>query len=218
MDAVFWLTRWVRKEIGFHQATPHSALQRYWASLAVPSGAPVLVPLAGKSRDMVWLTEHGYRVIGIELSEIAVREFFAECGLHAEHSAEGVWTSGAYTLICSDIFALDRARVEALAGQAIGGVFDRAALIALPPPMRQRYATQMAGLVREATPTLLVTLEYEQSEMEGPPHSVAESEVHALYGGTHRIELLSRDDNLNDFPKFAARGVRRIAECVYRMT
>jgi thiopurine S-methyltransferase len=196
MDPSFWLERWQRNEIGFHQNAPHKALARWWPRLGLPRGARVFVPLAGKSLDMIWLAAQGHDVVGIELAEEAVRAFATENG-----PVERV------DLRSGDLFALDAATLG-----PIQGVFDRGSLVALPPAMRRRYAAKLTELSPPGTRTLLVTMEYDQSQMSGPPHAVLEPEVEALFGATHRIELLGRDISLDDFPKFAQRGVDALAE------
>lgn len=202
MDPEFWLERWRRGEIGFHQERPHPALARLWPMLGLAAGARVFVPLAGKSLDLLWLASQGFEVVGIELSPIAVQEFAAEHGRPPR-----------VELRCGDLFDLTPASLG-----PIDAVFDRASLVALPPAMRRRYAATLAALSPPGSRTLLVTMEYDQARMAGPPHSVPEDEVHALYSATHAVELLARDSALADFPRFAQRGVDRLAEAAYRLT
>ena len=202
MDPSFWLERWQRNEIGFHQPAPHKGLERHWAKLGLAHDARVFVPLAGKSLDMIWLAAHGHRVVGIELAAEAVQAFAAENG-----AVDRV------DLRCGDLFDLDAASLG-----PIQGVFDRASLVALPPPTRRRYAAKLAELSPPGTRALLVTMEYDQSRMNGPPHAVLEPEVQALFGATHEIVLLERDDALDDFPRFAQRGVDSLAEAYYLLT
>ena len=97
-------------------------------------------------------------------------------------------------------------------------MFDRGSLVALPPALRRRYAAKLAGLSPPGTRTLLVTMEYDQSKMNGPPHAVLEAEVQALFGATHEIELLERDGALEDFPRFAQRGIDSLSEAYYLLT
>ena len=78
MDAEFWLERWREGRTHFHQTRITPLLQKYWPTLAVPKGGRVLVPLAGKSLDMVWLAAQGHAVLGVELSQLAVDQFFEE--------------------------------------------------------------------------------------------------------------------------------------------
>lgn len=217
MHPDFWHERWQRNEIGFHQAKPHPGLARLWPSLGLPAGSLVFVPLAGKSLDLIWLRDAGHRVLGIELSPLAVRAFFEENGLEPATTRLAprlqVHRAGAIELIEGDVFDLQPAH---LAG--VAGVFDRAALVALPPPMRARYVAQLAALTAPGARTLLVTMEYDQAEMPGPPHAVLPEEVRTLYGAAHEIELLARDAALADFPKFAQRGVSALSEAYWKLT
>lgn len=215
MQPDFWHERWQRNEIGFHQDRPHAALGTHWSALRLAPGSRVFVPLAGKSLDMTWLAAHGHRVVGVELSPIAVRDFFASQQLAPTVERRGALERHAVDsleLWCGDVFDLTP---ELLGG--IDAIFDRAALVALPPALRQRYAAQLIALSGPATQMLLVSMEYDQAQMPGPPHAVLETEVRALYAATHDIALLERNAALADFPKFAQRGVSALAEAVYRL-
>ena len=140
MDSAFWHQRWQEGRTGFHQDRPTPLLLQHWPSLGLAPGSQVFVPLAGKSLDLAWLAAQGHRVLGVELSPLAVTQFFDGQGLvpevhgsrHGRH-----YRAGDIELICGDAFALD---ADVLAGCA--AVYDRAALIALPPPLRQRSALQ----------------------------------------------------------------------------
>ena len=81
MDAAFWLQRWQEGQIGFHRSDVMPLLEKHWPSLQLPAGSRVLVPLCGKSLDMHWLAAQGHRVLGVELSPLAVTQFFEEAGL-----------------------------------------------------------------------------------------------------------------------------------------
>ena len=80
--------------------------------------------------------------------------------------------------------------------------------------MRQEYAAKMIELAQFA-PKLLVTLEYEQPKMDGPPFSVSEEEVRELYQANYRIKQLTAQDVLGDNEKFRARGLDYMNECLY---
>ncbi len=190
-------------------------LQKHWPTLALPVGSRVFVPLAGKSLDMLWLAERGHRVLGVELSALAVDQFFSENGLTptVRESRYGVHhVAGNIELICGDAFALD---TEVLADCV--GVYDRAALIALPPPMRERYAAELYAKLPAGCTGLLLTLEYAQAEMAGPPFSVEEAEVRRLYEADWQVALLDRRDILAMQPDFAAAGLTALGTAVYRL-
>lgn len=215
METAFWLQRWQEGRIGFHQTRVMSLLQKYWPQAALPKGSRVLVPLAGKSLDMLWLAEQGHRVLGVELSELAVGQFFAENKLcpDTHDSALGRhYVAGDIEIIHGDVLTLDDAT---LAGCA--GFYDRAALIALPPEMRKRYAERVYARLPAGCRGLLFTLEYPQQEMDGPPFSVPEAEIKTLHGGAWNIDVLDRRDVLAKEPHFAERGVTRMDTVAYLM-
>lgn len=215
MEHDFWHERWQRRQIGFHQTTVNPWLERFWPSLQAGPGT-VFVPLCGKSRDMVWLREQGHAVVGVELSEIALREFYAELGLIPQQTDCGplsCFEADGYRLYCGDFFALTSQLLGPLAA-----VYDRAALIALPPELRMRYAARMAELAPAGLSTLLVAFEYPQHEMEGPPFSVPQDEVAALYAATHDIRLLHEADIIAQEPRFRDKGMSRLDEKVYCLT
>ncbi len=215
MDAEFWKQRWQEGQIGFHQECVTPLLEKHWGALDLSANSKVFVPLAGKSRDMDWLAARGQHVVGIELTELAVQQFFAERDLTPARSASRFgqhYTAGPYELICGDAFALDAAMLADCAA-----VYDRAALIALPPPMRQRYAGELYACLPAHCRGLLITLEYPQQEKTGPPFSVDEAEVHALFHRHWRIEVLERRDILAEQPGFIAEGVTALWTAVYRL-
>jgi thiopurine S-methyltransferase len=184
VEPSFWQARWAEGRIGFHEGKPNRYLERHAARIA--SARRVLVPLCGKAVDLAYLAGRGHEVVGVELVEDAVRQFFAEQGVTPTVERRGafvVYSAGTITVFAGDMFATD----AALVGR-IDAVYDRAALIALPPEMRPRYVTHVRGLAAGA-PILLVTLEYPQEVMEGPPFAVLEDEVRRLYAGA-RIELV----------------------------
>ncbi len=212
MNPEFWHQRWAEHQIGFHQSTPTPLLLKHWPSLGVPAGAMVFVPLAGKSLDMAWLASQGHRVLGVELSQVAVDEFFAEHGLvpEVETTRHGIHhCAGGIELIRGDAFALDEALLADCAA-----VFDRAALIALPPDLRRRYARELYAKLPAGCHGLLVTLEYPQAERDGPPFSVQEDEVQALYAGDWTVDLRERRPILPDHPGYVG-GASRLDTAVY---
>lgn len=214
MHPDFWHQRWQQNQIGFHQDTPTPLLQKHWPALGVAAGARVFVPLCGKSLDMAWLAARGHRVLGVELSRLAVEQFFAEHGLQPdiEDSRYGThFRAGDIEIICGDAFGLD---AELLA--SCSAVFDRAALIALPPARRQRYVGELHARLPTGCRGLLVTLEYPQAERDGPPFSVPEAEVRELYADAWRVDLLERRPIPADHPGFV-NGVSRLETAVYAL-
>ena len=214
MEPAFWLERWTKNEIGFHQPDVNPYLRQYWSRLSAKNDSTVFVPLCGKSLDMRWLREQGHHVLGIELAQSATKEFFAELKMNPTVTQVGSfeqWRAGGYTLLCGDFFALTARDLN-----DVSAVFDRASLIALPPEMREQYAAKMKEIVPASAPTLLVSLTYPQHEMRGPPHSVPEDEVRRLYAD-RQVEKLADLDVLDqpENARFKQRGVTKATEQVY---
>ncbi|WP_404401081.1 thiopurine S-methyltransferase [Idiomarina seosinensis] len=189
MQSEFWHKRWQNQEIGFHQMEANRLLREHFASVAKPD-ATVFVPLCGKSNCLLWLLEKGYRVFGIELSELAVEQFFEENRLQpaiARHTHFTKYSVNQLTIWVGDFFKLraaDLANVDAW--------YDRAAMIALPPAMRSDYTKQLCRQLPAHTEGLLITLQYPPGYRQGPPFSVTEEEVKKVYGQRFRIEQLAR--------------------------
>lgn len=215
MDKEFWLDKWARDEIGFHEPAGNRLLQRWWPDLAVPPGTQVLVPLCGKSVDLRWLQQQGYRVLGIELSEKAVQAFFDEQGLPAQVEPAGAfqrWSADGIEILQGDVFSLT---AELLA--EVGALYDRAALIALPAELRSKYAELLRRLLSPKVRGLLVTLEYLPDEETGPPYSVSEQEMHRLFDVSFALSVLVREDVLAENPKFLERGRQELYEVAYAL-
>ncbi len=215
MHAAFWQARWARNEIGFHAPEVNPYLRRHWPALGLPAGSRVLVPLCGKSLDMSWLLAQGYRVLGVELAQRAVEDYFAEQGLHAQRAEQGgfnIYRAGGLELWCGDFFALTAADVADCAG-----FYDRAALIALPAPMREQYVAHLRAILPPRALGLLIGLDYPQDEMDGPPFAVDEEELDRLFGLGWQLQRLEQQQVLEQNSRFAQRGLTRLTESVYRL-
>jgi thiopurine S-methyltransferase len=216
MKKDFWLERWERVEIGFHQDEFNPYLCEYWQELHLVRGSMVFVPLCGKSQDMLWLRKQGHQVMGVELSNIAVQAFFKENGYTPHHVTRGKFehcAADGIRVLCGDFFDLskdDLAKVSA--------VYDRASLIALPPEMRERYVRHLVSILPPATQILLITVDYPQPEMPGPPFSVSSGEVEALYREHAVVRLLAQPDVLAQNPRFQQRGLSRLRENIFLLT
>lgn len=216
MDTDFWLQRWQEGQIGFHRHDVMPLLQKHWPSLQLPEGSRVLVPLCGKSLDMHWLAAQGHRVLGVELSPLAVSQFFEEAGLEPVRTTSRYGehvSAGPIEIIVGDAFGLDPSLLADVAG-----VYDRAALIALPPAMRLQYRDTVYAALPAGCQGLLITLEYPQDEKAGPPFSVVQAEVEALFAAPWRHRLLERRDILDQEPRFREEGLSALETAVYRLT
>ena len=216
MQSDFWIQRWREGQIGFHQDRVNPYLEKHWPRVRAPKGARVLVPLCGKSLDMLWLRDQGYKVVGVELSALAIDTFITENKLTVQRDTQDNFSrciSGDITLLCGDFFDYAPA-----VNEHIDVVYDRASLIALPPDMRQRYARHLTRLLPAGKRVLLVTLEYPQQQMQGPPFAVTAQEVHDLYANAFDIECVETLDTLAENPRFQSLGVSSFLERIFVMT
>lgn len=209
-DPEFWHAKWASNEIGFHLEDVNPLLIQYWPATNPSADENVFVPLCGKSEDLVWLATKHSDVQGVELSNIAVRAFFAE---HF-YTPLVIPLNGQHELFQFDELSIYTGDVFTAPVKPVDLVYDRAALVALPEEMRVDYVARIQSLLKPGGRILLVTLDYPQSEMAGPPFSVAEQEVRALFEG-YQVTKLYRDDADERHPKIAKRGLSRFAEEVY---
>ncbi|MGL4473708.1 MAG: thiopurine S-methyltransferase [Shewanella sp.] len=216
MDAAFWHERWHNRQIGFHQTEINPLLQRYWPRLALVGSAKVLVPLCGKSIDMLYLAELGHNVMGCELSEVAVTEFFTENQLdYTQHTQaqHQVISCDQIQLWQGDFFTLPTA-----VSHDCSAFYDRAAMIAMPETMRAAYAERLAMSVAANTQGLLITLDYPQAMLSGPPFAVSDAWLNTHLSPYFDIELLESSDALADNPKFIKNQVPWLTENAYLLT
>lgn len=197
MKKEFWLDRWENRQIGFHQADINTHLLNLWPKATEGALNRVFVPLCGKSKDLLWLSDQGYDVVAVEFSQTAVEEFFENHQLSYELSAVGNLNSYAsenITIYQGDFFDLTKEIIG-----SVSFVFDRASLIALPDDMRGKYCKHLAELIGAAD-IYLICMEYDQSQMQGPPFSVSELEVEKRYLENYQIQKLETVDLLITSP------------------
>lgn len=209
-DPEFWHSKWASNQIGFHLDDVNRLLIEHWHRTEPKREDKIFVPLCGKSEDLVWLATKHNQVHGVELSSIAVRSFFAEhfytplvIQLNAHHELYQFDELSIYT---GDYFT---APVE-----TYDIVYDRAALVALPEEMRKEYVERLKSLLNPGGRILLVTLDYEQHEMAGPPFSVPQEEIEQLFA-EFSVERLHQDSANAQHPKRAKKGLSRFAEEVW---
>ena len=186
MEKEFWINKWEVGQIGFHNAKPHPFLIENIARLNLAQGSRIYLPLCGKTLDIAWLLQQGFRVVGVELAKKAIDELFEELQLTPVITVVGKllhYQANNLDMFVGDVFELD----QTLLGP-VDAIYDRAALVALPPDTRIEYARHLIASTRQA-PQLLVTFEYDQSQMSGPPFSIPEAEVMQHYGEIYEITL-----------------------------
>jgi len=221
MKTEYWLQRWREGRTGWHHESVMPLLEKHWGALDVAPGTRVLVPLCGKSLDMLWLAQQGFSVLGVEISPVAIEAFLAENHLHAHkaEAADGTHyriadapANGDIEIVNGDVFGVASGPLE-----ECGAFYDRAALIAFPAPMRERLAREVYAKLPAGARGLLITLEYPAGEMEGPPFGVDEAEVRRLCDAQWHVRQLERRDILASQPSFLESGVTALHTAVYTL-
>ena len=227
MEKDFWLQRWQNKETGFHQESLNPYLGLFYGdkgpALEKRQNHKVFVPLCGKSLDMFWLAQNGYEVLGIECSEIAVKDFFEMHDLDYQIVEDKI-----FKRFVSEASTEGRCRIEILLGDffdlsagdlaGVTDIYDRASMIALPKDMRLRYSETMTRLQASGLATLLITLTYPHGEMEGPPFSITDDEINDYYAENFKIDKLMAKNIIAEEPSFQKRGVSELMESAYKLT
>ena len=185
MNANFWHQKWERGDIGFHKSEANPLLIKHFEKLNLAKGSRVFLPLCGKSRDCGWLLDRGHRVVGAELSELAISELFRELGVAPKISKAGKLTR--YRVKDIDMLVGDIFDVSAEYLGPVSAIYDRAALVALPVSIRQQYTSHLMNIT-DAAPQMLISCEYNQLLIDGPPFSVNENEIKQHYGTTYHLK------------------------------
>ncbi len=217
MESEFWIAKWNKQETGFHLGEPHAQLKEFHQQVFA-NLCNIFVPLCGKTVDLNFLAKHYQRILGNELSPIAVEQYFTEQNILPQQHQPQQHQQGSFAqlshhniaILIGNYFQLTPVMLE-----GIQGIYDRAALIALPKAMRENYVKQLRQIVPSGK-LLLITLEYDQNEMQGPPFSVNKQEVETLFGFA-QINQLGKNNILNREPKFIARGITQLFEVTYQI-
>lgn len=215
-DNHLWLKFWCDERTDFHQSEINPLLSKFWPRLELPHGSRVFVPLCGKSLDMIWLARQGHEVIGVELSPVAVEDFFRENGLKPAVRQMGKfssWSDGRLNILCGDYFALTKADIG-----NIDTVYDRSALTALPVSIRSLYVSHLRRLVPDTAGIFLLTIEDAAEDATMKQAIGVDEEIGALYSAGFDIDLayvesvFEHDADLPDQPS------RRAEYKVYRLS
>jgi thiopurine S-methyltransferase len=214
LEHSFWHERWKTSKIGFHLNESNPILKKNFETLNLKFGSTVLVPLCGKSLDLIYIKELGFDVIGFELNLIAVESFFKENNIDFEivdYECFKCYRSDRITIYVGDFLQFPK---ELLEGLPISGIYDRAALVALPLSMRKDYYQKMISLYPIGSKVLCVTFEYDDSKTSGPPFSVNFSEVDKHLNSYFKIMVIEKYEGDMDNPRLSKEGCNYMIEKV----
>lgn len=187
MNKAFWINKWQKNALGFHKSEPNPLLTTHLKALNLHTGSRLFLPLCGKTKDISWLLSQGYKVVGIELAEQAIDELFNELQIKptiTQLAALKLYQAENIDIFLGDFFNLSQQQL-----QHIDAIYDRAALVALPNSTRLLYSQHLRTISQSAK-QLLVSYEYDQSQIAGPPFAVTEAEIKQLYSSHYHIKLL----------------------------
>lgn len=212
MQPQFWYERWMEDRIGFHQETINSQLEACWPRSA---DQRILVPLCGKSLDLRFLADFG-SVVGVELSKIAIRDFFSEWDTAPlVSSVEGTSSSTANNVTLLEANFFD---VPSSFAANFTHAYDRAAMIALPPEMQMDYVRKLSELLQSSGQVLCITIEYPEDELSGPPFSIGVDAMSARASPYFDIECLSSENTWRPDSRLADEGLTELITHVFRLT
>ena len=207
MELSYWLSRWKKGHTGFHMEEGYPGLSAHWPSLPIPSNPIVLIPLAGKSVDIKWISDRAQKVICSEISAAAIKQFFDQHKMKfskTRFASFEIYQSQNIEFWCGDFMKLPLDKMS-----EIDLIYDKASIVALPDKMRISYSNKMISLSSDSTKILMHLLSYDQSEMTGPPFSVDPDEVKHLFSEKFDIQLLEKNRlNIQKFEKFLNRGLK----------
>ena len=208
-----WLEFWANNKTNWHSDVVTQELEKYLGLLKLESGDTVFVPLCGKSLDMIYMLNRGFSVIGVEVSEIGIKQFFHENRLDFTISQVGefdLYSAKNIEIYCGDFFSLTS---KHLCG--VKAVFDRKSLIALDRNLRQKYVKHLNDIISLGVRILLITLHYPKHQMSGPPFSVDKSEVESLFSMAFNYQELKPFQDIENGLKLARSGVDYIENAAY---
>ncbi len=215
-DNHLWLKFWRDQRTDFHQSVVNPLLSKFWSSLDLAQGSRVFVPLCGKSLDMIWLAQQGHEVIGVELSPVAVEDFFRENGLNPVQRRVGqftIWNDGKLSILCGDYFALTKADIS-----QFDTVYDRAALTALPENIRSLYVAQLRRLVPNTAKVFLLTVEDAAENATMKQANGVDEEIKTLYSAGFEIDLAYVESVFELDPEAPDQPSKRAEYKVYRLS
>lgn len=208
----YWLNRWAQHNTRWHQDEFEPLLVKHFPDLPPTT---VLVPLCGKTKDMLFLAARGHQVVGVELSELACHAFFDENKLAyqvTEADEFKVFASDRIRIFCGDLFKLNAKLVP-----EVTAVYDRAALIALPEELRAQYADHLVNLLKGKKNALifLIAIDYSSDQKNGPPFAVSGAEIRKLYSPWFEVNELSSDADMLQLKPNDPGTNTRVVESVY---
>ncbi|XP_019729224.1 probable thiopurine S-methyltransferase [Hippocampus comes] len=220
VDLKEWEQRWEENRIGFHNPRVHKMLESHIDKvLAGRTGVRFFFPLCGKAVDMKWLADMGHSVVGVEIAEKAIQQFFMENNL--TYSEEPVPAMPGVKVFRNSeknisVYNCDLYNVSSSVVGQFGAIWDRGSLVAINPRDREKYASLIMSLMAQDCKYLLSTLMYNPELYKGPPFVVPGEQIPGLFGKQCNVELLLSQNVIED--RHLAWGIDYLIEQLYLIT
>ncbi|KAM9307702.1 putative thiopurine S-methyltransferase [Gastrophryne carolinensis] len=167
-----WKRNWEIGKIVFHEKEKHPLLVEFLDEMI--NGRQklnIFFPLCGKNVDMKWLAEKGHTIVGVDISEIGLKQFFEEQSVpFVEEAVPDIpgakvfkSTSENISLYCCSIYQIS----DSVIGK-FDGIWDRGSLVAINLIERQRYVDIMLSLLNQDCRYLLITVDFNPALIQGP--------------------------------------------------
>lgn len=230
---------------GFHKAEVNPFLVKHMPLLQLSPSEDickqdrVLVPLCGKTVDMVYFADQKISALGLEAIPRAIQEFAEIVKLPKEaavfplhKNAQHNWKlngNGYVGIVEGD--ALDFKVDEK---GPVDAIWDRAALIALRPEDRDAYVFMLHNALKPGGRVLLSVVEHDMVVMPeghlssstpptgtlepyGPPYSITKEYVSSLYSkfNFNLLQELERRDLIAEEPKWQEKGATKFEQICY---
>lgn len=197
MNKVFWNNKWENNEIGFHQNNVTPLLKKYLHYFLDKNSIKksCLLPLCGKTFDLIYLSEFFKEVTGVELIKKAIEDFYIENNLEMRTRNSSI-SSKNIEIFNEDFFSFNKSE-----NKKYSYIFDRASLIAISPVSREKYVQSIKRSMSTNCKIFLITIEYKQDQIEGPPFSLSDDDVKSLFKD-FKLEKLCRESVIGQNQKF----------------
>ncbi len=212
MDYEFWDNCWQRPSQPFHVESAHPLLSKYLHLFK--KDRRVLLPLSGKSLDPIFLAENGLFSTSIEFNPTAVESFIADTQLKPIEKQTNKFEHfdfGKFEIWLADFFNLSSKVIG-----KFSQVFDRAALVALPDDLRNRYTQHLISLLESDAVIYMVTMDYKTAEMDGPPFYINLKALQEYFPNSS-IKELDRVSLLNNHPRWKELELSYLDEVLYQI-
>ena len=186
-----WEDAWEKGRTGWHRSDVDINLQHHCKDLtAGQTGVSVLVTWCGKSVDLPWLCSQGYSVVGIELSELAVKQLFEENDIPYSVAREGEFViyqakDRKLKVVSGDYY---KATPELLG--TFEAVWDINAFGAARPADREKYIAVLTSVLKPNGRILICNWEYGDRERDMAPYSLPSSLIRELFQDKFEVQCL----------------------------